>query len=399
MKTKNRSFYQEETTKMRNNKLVDYENLIELLIFGITLILAVILSGCGSSKADGRQDGVIQGRPVKTMAVTAADSNQTRSFPGIVKAAREINLAFRVGGPLIEYDLKTGEKVRKGETIARIDPRDYEITIRKLTAELKAAEARLADAEKDFQRQENLLVENASSQARYDKTRMVLDTSRAGIESLKTDLAAAKNALADTRLTAPFNGVINHKFTENHETVSPGMPVVSLLDVSGLEVATAVPEDVVIRESDFSEISVSLDTFPGRRFGAHLKEVGRQTEIANQSYPLTASLDVPEGLSPAPGMAATVHIILQDAGRIDEGSYLPTAAVFADADGVPCVWRVDMRTLSTEKVKVETGSLKGEEILVRSGLASGDHVVSAGARFLLEGQQIRILDHNGGKAS
>jgi multidrug efflux pump subunit AcrA (membrane-fusion protein) len=177
------------------------------------------------------------------------------------------------------------------------------------------------------------------------------------------------------------------------------MPVVSLLDVSSIEVATAVPDDVVIRESDFSEISVSLDTFPDRYFGAHLKEIGRQTDIANQSYPLAVFLDVPEGVSVAPGMAATVHIMLRDTGRIEEGFYLPTAAVFVDADGAACVWRVNMQTLSTEKMTVETGALRGEEILVRSELSSGDHVVSAGARFLLEGQQIRILDLNGGKAS
>jgi RND family efflux transporter MFP subunit len=385
--------------KMKNNKFIENENLVELLLCGVAFILALIISGCGGSRADGVQSKIIQGRPVKTTVVTAANPDEIRSFPGVVKAAREINLAFRVGGPLIDYDLKTGEQVRKGETIARIDPRDYEITVRKLTAELKAAEARLVDAEKDFQRQANLLAENAASQAQYDKTLMVLDATRAGIESLNTDLAAAKNALADTRLTAPFDGVINHKFTENHETVSPGMPVVSLLDVSSIEVATAVPEDVIIRESDFTEISVSLDTFPDRRFDSHLKEIGRQTDIANQSYPLAVFLDVPKEISVAPGMAATVHIMLRNTVRIDEGFYLPTAAVFADADGASCVWRVNMRTLSTEKVTVETGPLKGGEILVRSGLVPGDHVISAGARFLLEGQQIRILDHNGGKVS
>ena len=385
---------------MRDYKLVNNKNLFEFLLFLIIFILLTVFSGCGGSEAKGGiRNSVIQGRPVKTMVVKAADANETRSFPGIVKAAREINLAFRVGGPLIQYDLKTGEHVKKGETIARIDPRDYMITIRKLTAELKAAEVKLAETEKDFQRQKNLLKENASSQVQYDNTRMILDSSRAGIESLKTDLAAAKNALADTRLTAPFDGVINHKFTENHETVSPGIPVVSLLDMSSIEVATVIPEDVVIRESDFIEISVSLDTFAGRHFSAHLKEIGRQSDMANQSYPLAAFLDIPEGISIAPGMAATVHIILQNTDRQDKGFHLPTTAVFADADGVSCVWRVNMDTLNTEKVKVKTGALKGGNILIRSGLTAGEHVVSAGARFLLEGQQIRILDHIGGKKS
>lgn len=384
---------------MKGNKLIKIEKLFELLFYLIIFFLICAFSGCGSSDAKSIQGSVIQGRPVKTLVVTAAEAIETRSFPGVVKAAREINLAFRVGGPLIQYNIKTGEQVRKGETIARIDPRDYEITIRKLKAELKAAEVRLAETEKDFQRQKDLLMKNAASRVQYDNTKMILDSSRAGIESLKTDLAAAENALTDTRLTAPFDGVINHKFTENHETVSPGMPVVSLLDMSRIEVTTAVPEDVVIRKSDFQEISVSLDAFTGQYISAHLKEIGRQSDMANQSYPLTAFLDIPDKIAVAPGMAATVHIMLQNTDRQDKGFYLPTTAVFADADGSSCVWKVNMDTLNTEKAKVETGELKGGNILVRSGLKAGEHVISAGARFLLEGQQIRILDDNGGNKS
>ena len=127
-------------------------------------------------------------------------------------------------------------RFKKGEILARIDPRDFEIRIKKLSAELKAAEARLADAEKDYARQKNLLKESAASQSQYDKTQMLVETTRAGIDSLKADLAAARNALNDTRLAAPFDGVVNRKFTENHESINPGVPVVSLLDISKVEV-------------------------------------------------------------------------------------------------------------------------------------------------------------------
>jgi hypothetical protein len=101
--------------KMKNNKFIENENLVELLLCGFAFILALIISGCGGSRADGVQSKIIQGRPVKTTVVTAANSNEIRSYPGAAKAVREINLAFRVGGPLIEYNLKTGEQIRKGD--------------------------------------------------------------------------------------------------------------------------------------------------------------------------------------------------------------------------------------------------------------------------------------------
>lgn len=384
---------------MEKNKLMNLRDIFAMLSAVTVLSALVFLTGCNSSNATGSPEEIVQGRPVKVMVVTGGDSREDRSFPGIVKADREIDLAFRVGGPLIEYDLKIGQKVQRGETLARIDPRDFEIRVQKLSAELKAAEARLADAERDFERQKNLLKESAASQSQYDKTQMLVETSRAGIESLKADLEAAKNALADTRLTAPFDGVVNRKFTENHETVAPGAPVVSLLDVSSIEVATAVPEDIVIRESGIAEIYATLDAHPDRNIDASLKEIGRQTDNANQSYPMTVILQVPKTITVTPGMAASVHLVINNPEQGDDGVYLPTAAVFSDTNGATCVWRVKPDSLDTEKVTVETGALRGDEILVTSGLEAGDRVVAAGARFLVEGQKIRILGESGGAAS
>ena len=373
-------------------------------IAGILFVTAVmsfnaVLSGCSGSGANGTQSEIVQGRPVKVMEVTAADSREVRSFPGVVKAVRDIDLAFRVGGPLVSYDINVGQQVKKGDVIARIDPRDFDLRVRKLTADLKAARARLADAEKNFERQKNLLVESAASQSQYDKTKLLMETTRAGIESLMTDLAGAKNALADTRLTAPFDGVINRKYTENHETVAPGIPVISLLDVSAIEVSTAVPEDIVIQKSGFSEVYCSLDAYPDRKLDATLKEIGRQTDSANQSYPMRVTLDVPENMSIDPGMAAMVYLVMRNGGMADDGFYLPTAAVFADTDGGSCVWRIDPLSLQTKKVRVKTGELKGDRILVVSGLAPGDRLITAGARFLMEGQKIRILNKKEGAAS
>ena len=382
---------------IKNNHKIFHDIFIPLTVASI-LVALVFLSGCNNSNSDGSSEDIVQGRPVKVIAVEGSNFEENRAFPGIVKAEREIDLAFRVGGPLIEYDLNIGKQVQKGEILARIDPRDFEVRIEKLSAELKAAEVRLADAEKDFKRQRNLLEESAASQSQYDKTQMLVKTTRAGIESLKADLSAAKNALGDTRLIAPFDGVVNRKFVENHENIESGVPVVSLLDISKIEVFTSIPDDIVIRESDFMDIYAILDAYPGRKISASLKEIGRQTDNANQSYPLTVILDTPEALTITPGMAATVHIVLGTPDKKIDGVYLPASAVFSDGKGDSCVWRVKLGSPDIEKVRVKAGELKDDEIHVISDLRTGDLVVSAGARFLVEGQKIRILDKNREKA-
>ena len=73
-------------------------------------------------------------RPVKTIRMSAADIDEIRSFPGLVKPTREIDLAFRVGGPLIEFDVRIGQRIARGEIIARIDPRDFEIDMARISA-------------------------------------------------------------------------------------------------------------------------------------------------------------------------------------------------------------------------------------------------------------------------
>jgi multidrug efflux pump subunit AcrA (membrane-fusion protein) len=94
-------------------------------------------------------------------------------------------------------------------------------------------------------------------------------------------------------------------------------------------------------------------------------------------------------------MAATVKMRIPSETAGNEGLSLPTAAVFADADGQSCVWRLTDE-MKTKKVFVETGNLKGDAVLITSGLSIGDQVVSAGARFLVEGQTVRVLESSGG---
>ncbi len=422
--------------------LFNRKSVIGQLVRGLVAVAGMGLLGCSDPSADDTQT-MAPVRPVKAMVINAAASDDTRIFPGIVKAAREVELAFRVGGPLVEYGVYIGQHVKKGDVLARIDSRDFKLRVMGLTAslngaranlkamqkgaraediarlnaELDAVSSRLTDAQRDFVRQKNLLAENAASKSQYDKATTALDMAIAGreavvqelkkaqkgarsedveatqerIKGLFAQLKAAENALLDTRLTAPFDGYINQTHLENHETVAPGQPVVSLLDFATIEVKTAVPEAMVIRRNDISTVTITLDAFPGRPIQSRAKEVGRKTESANQSYPMTVVLQVPDHLPVEPGMAASVQLVLSNAPRSETGFFLPATAVFADSSGQACVWRIDPQTMCVTRTPVTIGDLRQDTVHITSGLDAGDQVATAGARFLQEGQEIRIL--------
>ena len=283
-------------------------------------------------------------RPVKVMCLQKSSKFEVRIFPGQAQASKTVKMAFRVSGPLESFPVNIGDFVKKGETIAKIDPRDFVIQIKRiqaalkeaesklkamrigarpedikiLQANLKAAQARLILSRLELHRNRKLYQDKTTSKATYDQNEASykvnlanlnalneqlkkakkgsreeeIQAMVASIEGLKTQLKAAINSRMDTNLKAPFNGYVDQKFVENFETVSAGTPIVSLIDCSTIEAKMRVPEEIVTQESHFLGMECEFDIHPGKRYKAILKEIGKNTTNSTASYPLTATLKI-----------------------------------------------------------------------------------------------------------
>ena len=397
-------------------------------------------------------DSVVQVRPVKYMVVKEYSRQNARTFPGLVREAGETRLAFRVGGTLQKLDVVKGQRVKKGDTLAVIDPRDYNINLARLKASLEeanasfaamaagareediaslsaqvtAAKANLEQSRKNWERLERLVKENFVSrsqydaatadlsavQARHDAAVQELKKARTGaraediaaakarIKQLKASIKAAEYALGDTVLRAPFDGIINQKPVENFEAVAPGQHIVSLLDFSTVDVHTDIPEEMVLKRKSFNKIAVVLDAYPRRIFQSTIKELGLKTDQANQSFPLAVSLSMPADLDIQPGMTASIMITYSD-NKPDSSRniMIPATAVFSNEKGDVCTWKIDTETLTLSEVKVTVKGIHGDFITVTNGLTDGDHIVTAGARFLTRHQKIKLIQTHGNSAS
>ncbi len=114
-----------------------------LAAFGILLVAGLVwFHRCGSPE-DKTAASAPTARPVKSMVLSETTASETRVFPGLVQAASEADLAFRVSGPLIELNVRIGRRVEQGEELARIDPRDFQVNVKRLTASLDEARAAL----------------------------------------------------------------------------------------------------------------------------------------------------------------------------------------------------------------------------------------------------------------
>ena len=349
---------------------------IAVAAIGVPLVFA----GCGGEQVV-EQEPVV--RAVKVVTV-GGDSALSRSFPGRVEASDQVNLSFRVEGPLIEFPVVEGDFVRQGQLVARIDPRDYRIS-------LDSARATVERTDADFRRYSALYERDAVSKAQLDQAFAAREVARAREES------AAAN-LDDTYLRAPFSGRIAETFVENFQDVHAREPILSLVNVNQVEIVVDVPENLVARfekaQRD-SRFTARFDAAPGREFETRSSEIATQADPRTQSFRVTFALPQPEGINILPGMTATVTRYAPPGEQVD--IMVPAVAIFADPAGSSHVWVVDRDTGTVERRSVRTGELAGtDSIMVLEGLASGEDVVVSAVTRLSDGMTVRPVEEVSG---
>jgi RND family efflux transporter MFP subunit len=343
----------------------------------VMMILALgLLGGCREKKVEKKPEII---KPVKLTVVKESGVKLDRTFPGKVRAARRSVLSFKVSGPLVKLPVDEGQFVKKGELIAQIDQRDFINAVNE-------ARARYREAEQQFKRYKELYAKQQVSRADYDRYRAARDVARA-------QLADARNALGDTSLKAPFDGVISKRYVENFYKVKAKEPIVNLQDISEIEVLVDVPERVIaeIRDSGTVSLKASFDFLPGKSFPLKVKEYSTQADPATLTYQVVLLLKRPEGANILPGMSCWVSSQIRDPeGQMSSQITIPAIAVLDAPGNHPYVWVFDEKAGVVHKREVKIGSLEGSSrITIKEGLKPGEQVVIAGVTKLKEGMKVR----------
>lgn len=329
----------------------------------------------------GGENSVQVIRPVKTITL-GGEQGVGRSFPGKVQASQRVNLSFRVSGQLIEFPVNEGDGVQKGMLLARLDPRDYRIAY-------DEAYAQYIEAVADYNRYKDLYEKNAVPVADLDVRRAKRDTAKARLDYARANLDY-------TYLKAPFDGYIGAKFVENFEEVRPFDNILSLQDISTLEVVIDLPENVIASSNQgrILDLFATFRSAPGEEFPLEIKEVSAQADPKTQTYRVTLSMAQPDTINVLPGMTAQVHV----KGKVDQdadGSYfvIPAIAVVPGSGPDQYVWVVDQNNLMVHKRKVTVGAVTGEkDIEILSGLETGDMIAVTGINQLQEGMQVTLME-------
>jgi len=346
----------------------------------IALPLAVVLAACSGPPPAEKPP-----RTVLVHAVAPHSATSLQVYTGEVRARHETDLAFRIGGKLVERSVDVGARVVPGQVLARLDPQDVRLAANAAAAQVAAAEADVALARAEFVRSEDLRARNFLSASALDARRTALDAAKARLRQARAQAASAGNQAQYATLAADGAGIVTATPAEGGQVVSAGQPVVRLARTDEREVLIHVPESRIREIAVGAAAVVHPWAEPARRYAAQVREIAPAADAMTRSYALRVSVAAGDEALP---LGATASVAF--AAPLDAQAVLPLPAV-TRIDGKPVVWVVDARS-QVHPQPVETGPYRDDGVVIRAGLAPGTRVVVAGVHRLVAGETVRVAD-------
>lgn len=332
---------------------------------------------------------------------------------GYVVARTKASVSSKIAGQLEYLGVTEGSAVRKGDVIARLESRDYRAALLQREAQLRTAEAAVAEtrtqrdqAARELRRGQELAAANAASAQELERLRAEADAAEARVRLREAEIEAARAAvevaranLENTYIRAPFDGTVLRKDAEVGEVVAPSVgggggltrtAVVTLADLSTLEVEVDVSEAYIARVPSHGPARITLDAYPDTTFRGAVRQVVPTADRQKATVLVKVSI-LDRDPRILPEMGARVEFLEEAtaAGPVTPARVFVPAAAVRDEAGTPVVWVVrDGRLLRRE---VEAGPVAGEAREIRRGLAAGERVVVAAWTPLREGARARIV--------
>ena len=346
----------------------------------VPLVLTLALTACGAPESTQAPP-----RPVRSLLVKAESLATSATYSGEVRARYETPLAFRVAGKLAERRVEVGTVVKKGQVLARLDEADLQLQAAAGEAGKVAAQAQLTRAKADYERFKALREKNLVSEFDFKSVQTNFEVAQSQYQQAVAQARVGDNQAAYTTLVADANGVVTALQAEIGQVVAAGQPVLTLARSGEREVQIAVPESRVDELRRATDIAVRLWAKPDKAYRGKVREIAPDTDPVTRTYTTRISvLDVDTDLKL--GMTATVTLT----GAGAQASRLPLTAIYQTAEQ-PQVWIVDANQ-QVQLRAVTLGDFADNDVIVLSGLADGERVVTAGVNRLVPGQAVKLIE-------
>src|SRR5438094_1594284 len=348
-------------------------------IVAILGLLPFVLVACSdaTSSADPRTQV-----PLVEVGTVKISTRAERSFTGIVAARVQSDLGFRVPGKVLERLVDSGQTVKRGQPLMRIDPTDLRLATRAQEEAVAAAKARAHQTSADEARHRDLVSAGAVSKSAYDKVKAAAESARAELSAAEAQADVARNATGYAVLLADGDGVVGETLAEPGQVVAAGQVVVRVAHAGPREAVIELPETLRPGMKSTGRATLYGSGLTGYAKLRQLSDAAnRQTRTFEARYVLEGRLaDVPLG--------STISIQISD-GQSAPALQVPIGAIFDPGKG-PGIWLVEGETPQVTWRAVQIAGLSGEAASVVGNLEAGDRVVALGAHLLREGEHVRL---------
>lgn len=341
-----------------------------------------------------------------TAAIDVETATATMTYPsqanavltanGYVVAQRKAAVASKGTGRLVYLGVEEGDKVRKGDIIARLEDQDVVAALSKAQADLEMARADSQDAVTSLERQKALVASRLASDADYDAARARAGRVLAGIRSARAAVEAARVEVENTRIRAPFDGTVLTKDADVGEVVAPFASsansrgaVVSMADMTSLQVEADVSESNITRVTVGQPCEIVLDAYPDRRYPGAVHKIVPTADRAKATV-LTKVVFSERDERVLPEMSAKVSFL---AGELSAAEAAAPAVLtvpgstLLERDGSQVVFTI--REGVAQETRVRTGARLGNRVEVKEGLAENDIVVNRPPAGLSSGTRVK----------
>ncbi len=311
----------------------------------------------------------------KIVTVTSQKDDVARQFFGRVVAKETVDLAFQVGGQLVEIPVIEGEPIKRDGLIAKLDPEPFRLALDQAITQKEQADRTLERLTK--------LEGNTVSQVTVDDAQTQADLADIAVRD-------AERSLRHSELRAPFDALVAKRNVANFSTVSAGTPIVRLHDMSELRIEIDVPETLFQEAGRDPDIDLWAK-FPAseEQFPLETREFNAETSQVGQTFRITLGMAPPENIVVLPGSSVTVTSVIRgDDTRV----VIPASAVVTANDGSAHVMVFDgsdQDAGSVTSVPVKIAPTQNGSTQVLSGLEEGQEIVASGANRLSDGDRVR----------
>jgi len=329
-----------------------------------TLVMVVSVTGCK------QHDTTTPPAPIRVevLEIKSGLKDQQLTYSGTIEPENTSMLSFAVPGVIEDIKVEEGQFVRKGEVLARLDDTEYRHA-------LIIASAALTQAEDMYKRLSSLYNNGSLPEKDY------MDIQTKVAQATANKEIKAKH-IRDSRLVAPFSGIITKKMIERGSAVAPGLPAFQIVKTDKVYAKVSVPESEVGSLAKGMNSNVLVKTLNAEFRGA-VSIINPQADPVAKTYEVKIKLDNSPGRL-LPGMIADVSI---NTGKKVNVVTVPSTAIVRDADNVTYVFITNDKSKAVRK-RIEVTGITGENQVIVTGLQDGDKVVVAGQSRLKEGTEL-----------